>query len=252
MDNDTAAQRQMFRYFFYPDDRAYYDSHQFRTTIVQKVFGNQVRRKIASIIGIPYGLIHEDPDIDDLYDETFDLVRKYLNADLIASRPTPDYRYATCCAFVLTIASNRAISFKTKNPFIWTHGELSDDLRGKHPVTEDEYMSYEAAEQADLEEEANEHAAWQRAREVLCPRLSERELKILWMLAVQGRGIRELQVFLEKSYEATRMQVYRLRVKAREVLNDPEVRRRLLGEDDLSETYLGEDHLGGDHDEHDK
>jgi hypothetical protein len=42
MDNDTAARRQMLQYF-YPDDRAYYDSHQFRTTIVQKVFGDQVR-----------------------------------------------------------------------------------------------------------------------------------------------------------------------------------------------------------------
>lgn len=251
MDNDTATRRQMLQ-FFYPDNPAYYDSHQFRTTIVQKVFGDQVRRKISSIIGIPYGLILEDPDVDDLHDETFNMVRKYLNADLIASRPTPDYRYATCCSFILTIASNRAISFKMKNPYVWKHGDLADDLRGKHPVTENQYMSYEAAELADLEEEVNEDAARQRAREVLCTKISEDELEILWLFAVQGWDIRELQALLGKSYAATRMQVYRLRIKAREVLNDPENRGRLFGEDDLGEVHLGEDHLGEDDDEDDK
>ena len=247
MNNDNAVRRQMLQYF-YPDDRAYYDSRQFRTAIVQKVFGDQVRRKIASIIDIPYGLIRDDPDVDDLYDETFDLVRKYLNADLIASRPTPDYRHATCRSFVLTIALNRAIGFKTKNPYVWRHGDLSDDLRGKHPVTENEYMSYEAAELADLEEQSNEDAARQRVREVLCTKISEDDLEILWLFAVQGWDVRELQARLGKSYAATRMQVYRLRIKAREVLNDPEVRRQLFGEDDLSEAHLVEDHSGEDHD----
>jgi DNA-directed RNA polymerase specialized sigma24 family protein len=248
MDNDTAARRQMLQYF-YPDDRAYYDSHQFRTTIVQKVFGDQVRRKIAAIIGIPYGLIREDPDVDDLYDETFDMVRKYLNAALIAGRPTPDYRYATCGSFVLTIASNRAISFKTKNPYVWKHGDLSDDLHGKHPVTENEYMSYEAAELADLEEQANEDAARQRVRDVLCTKISEEELEILWLFAVRGWDVRELQTLLGKSYAATRMQVYRLRIKAREVLNDPEVLRHLFAEDGLDEAHSGEDHSGEGHNE---
>lgn len=249
MNNDTAAQRQIFQ-CFYSDDPDYYDRYEFRSTIVRQVFEDQVRRKIVSIIGTPTGLRHEDPDADNLTDETFDAVRKYLNPHLIASRPTPERRCKTTGSFVLTIASHLAISFKVKNPYIWKHGDLFEDLHGRHPVTENPYLSYEAAELADLEEQANEAIARERVRQVLCPKISEDELEILWLFGVRGWGIRELQALLGKSYAATRTQVFRLRKKAKTVLNDPDVRRRLLGEDDLDEANFREDHLGEDHDEH--
>lgn len=215
---------------FKSNDPRFYDSPLFRGALVRTIFEEQVRRKAGFVIKIPLGLRQEDPDIDELTDMTFDKVEEDLDEERIAEQPTPLARYRTCRALVLKVVTNIAIDFVKKNPFVWDHGDINDDLIGKS-VTQDKYISLEAAVQADTELQKTEARIKQTLREFLRPVMGDSAFEIFWLREAKRLDYQELSVRFEKSAEAIRVQICRLRAKAKLILNDPLVRKRMLGED---------------------
>ena len=215
---------------FKSDDPTFYNSPLFRGPLVRSIYEEQVRRKIGGVIKIPFGLRQDDPDIDELTDQTFDKVEENLDGEQVAEQSSPLARYRTCRGLVMKVATNNAIDFLRKNPFVWNHGEIDDDLLGT-PVTQVEYMSLEAAAQAEAEFEEMEERIKQTLREFLRRVMSDGEFEIFWLRHAKGLDYQELSVQFEKPAGAIRVQICRLRVKAKLILNDPLVRKRMLGED---------------------
>jgi RNA polymerase sigma factor (sigma-70 family) len=215
---------------FESDDPNFYNSPLFHWILVRIIFEQPVRRKTGGVIKVPFGLRQDDPDIDELTDKTFKDVMEKLDGKKIAQQTSPLARYVTCRAFVMRVATNNAIDFLRKNPFVWNHGDIADDLLWRS-VTQGEYMSLEAATQADSELQEKEERIKQTLREFLRPVMSERNFEFFWLRHVRKLEYKELSVRFDKTEGALRVKFYLLLKKAKSILDDPLVRKRMLGED---------------------
>jgi len=218
--------RQALKYFE-PDNPYYYQCPVFRVLVLKLVFLKFVKRIVGRVLGIPYGLREEDPQVDDVSDQTFDSVGKKLDGERVAKLSSALARYALCYTFIMTVAWRKAITYKRKHPYVYQHGDFEDDLRGQEPVTHTEYKSFEA----DIDEADREERFRQKFLKVLSPVMSKRDSELIWLRKAKKWEYRDLSPEFEKSIEALRVRVHRLWPKAEEILSDPSVQRYLFGED---------------------
>lgn len=125
-DKSSKPGQELFK-FFESDDPPYYDSFEFRRKL-RDLFESRVRAKIDGILKIPEGSRWENPDIDNVTDDTFEKCQKSLDSKRIAQGLTPEIRCYTCWAFMLLVAQSVATDFVRKNGRPWSHEEYTDEL----------------------------------------------------------------------------------------------------------------------------
>lgn len=216
--------------YFTSDDPGYYDSLRFRRTVIEKLYASGVRQKIARAVKMPPGFERDDPDIDNLTEETFAQVRRKLDANLIAKCPTPDSRFKKCTGFVMTLAYHKGIDFKRKHPALWQHGEFNEELVGWEPSMEPAHKSIQAQFLAESQELAKESDAKDRLRKALGRKVTDTNFEIFWLATIERLKRREIQArFPKLTTNYIGVMVHRVLVAAAEILSDPVVLRRLLG-----------------------
>jgi DNA-directed RNA polymerase specialized sigma24 family protein len=205
----------------------YYRCAVFRGPVMKIVFRKVVEQKIGAVLRIPFGLREDDPDIDNIADQTFDDVKEHLDAELLGKLTAAQARYATCYAFIMKVATNNAITYQRKHPFLSMHGDFDDDLYGQEAVTQAEYKSSEA----DSEEQEREERFKERLFQILSSVMSKKDCELIWLRIAKGWDYRDLSAKFKKSMGALRVRFHRMWPKAKEILSDPTVQEYLSGED---------------------
>jgi DNA-directed RNA polymerase specialized sigma24 family protein len=134
-DKSSKPGQELFK-FFESKDPVYYDSFEFRRKL-RDLFESRVRAKVDGILKIPEGSRWDNPDIDNVTDDTFEKCQKSLDSNRIAQGLTPEIRCYTCWAFMLLVAQSVATDFVRKNGRPWSYEEYTDELLLVDPTQPD-------------------------------------------------------------------------------------------------------------------
>jgi len=201
--------------FFKSKDPDFYKKLAFHKKL-PTVFGPSVKRHIGSILDVPAGLRQDDPDIDNLADDTFERCRKKLDAKRIAEGKTRELRCFTCWAFLLRVATNLSIDFIRKNGKPWNHKRFIEDLL---TVTPEEYDFDETLIKPGLNKDV--------LRNFLSRHIPPDDLEMLYLRYDQGCPPREInERFKRCSPNLICVRINRALAVARRVLT-PEVIEQL-------------------------
>lgn len=214
----------------------FYESPVFRQAFPE-LFRPSIEKKIGTVLWIPRGQRFENPEIDDLRDETIAVCQWKLSGyqivygdnelkqdNVVKQDNSAVSRYLNFRRFVLKTTTNVSIRYLRRKGRPWYHrdDERLSDQYSRNPTS--------FADGLDLQKNKR---TFMELRECLGLKVKDLDFEMFRLRHEEGMRPREInQMYQELTVNLIRVKICRVKKALETLLRDPNVVRRLRGEED--------------------